>query len=86
MSPKLLLVDVDAIQGEVESLAAFCQAQRDQLLKIAGLLSTDSLVPAADVARTLEAAAVWAATLADRLDDASEAIFSQVSLMASESA
>lgn len=81
MSPKLLLVDAEAIQGDLESLAAFCDGQRDLLMKVAGLCSTDSLIPASDVARAFEGAGVWAAELADRLNQANEAIFSQVTLI-----
>ena len=81
MTPKLLLVDVEAIQADLESLAAFCQAQRDLLLKTATLCSTDGLLEPSDAARLFEAAGVWSDSLAWRLNKASEAIFSQVTLM-----
>ena len=85
MSPAVLIVDLVAIQGELESLASYCEGQRDLLLKVASLVATDSLVPASDVARTIEAAGVWAAGLADRLNTAGETIFSQVTLMSGAS-
>lgn len=81
MTPKLILTDVEAIQSELESLAAFCDGQRDMLLKVASLASTDALLEAGDIARLMEATGVWAADLADRLNTANEAIFSQVTLL-----